>query len=108
MGSNYISTFGSYLSVTRLSDPTIYESETCGYKLSFTGERETKGFSGYGHGGKGNATHFYKCSEFVTDVLSVSSGQTIPLTVGAGQRSSMPGREGGDGFVLIAWGGDIT
>lgn len=82
--------------------------ETRGYKLSFTGEKVTQNLSGYGHGGS-RMTLYYHCSAFVTNVISMSMGQTVTVIVGMGGGADIAtrSRKGGDGFVLIAWGGDI-
>lgn len=102
------SSFGTYLFATTNMN-TGNQSEAIGYKLSFMGTRETTYGVGYGWGGKSfTGAVWYKHSNFSAATLTVSPNEVISVVVGAhGTTGSGISVSGGNGFVLIAWGGDI-
>lgn len=98
------SSFGTYLSASSSKNPG-QRPEAIGYKLSFTGVRESSYGIGYGWGGMFFAASYYNRSNFAASTFDVTSNEVITVVVGThgGGGSVLSG----DGFVLIAWGGDI-
>lgn len=86
---------------------------TRGYILAFSGERTTVNFTGYGHGGRGKAG--MKCCSpagFQCKTIDVIPGESYSCRVGEAFKNTNPQKpsgyiDPGDGFVLMAWGGDI-
>lgn len=109
------SSFGAYLSAPTNDTKELNNSNiSIGYKLSFDGAKETQAYTGYGHGGSasmGKLQYSFRCSNFAVKIITTRAGETIACVVGAGgagyKNNYYTFREGGDGFVLIAWGGDI-
>lgn len=102
------SSFGSYLSASGHYYYGSNSAESIGYKLSFTGAKESQPCTGYGHGilANPNTDNPYSyCGYFAANMITVSQNQSIPCVVGAG--GGFAGEYGGNGFVYIAWGGDI-
>lgn len=102
------SSFGTYLSASTNTN-TGNRNEAIGYKLSFTEVRENTYGVGYGWGGKSLfGSLYFKRSNFSAATLTVAPNEVISVVVGQFGMAGTGANAGGVGFVLIAWGGDIT